>query len=442
MARKRNSIIMGAAGRDFHNFLTFFKNNKEYKIICFTAEQIPGIANRKFPAKLSGRLYPRGIPIHKESDLPKLIKKHKIEDVYLSYSDLSHLDVMHKASIVLANGANFHFLGPEDTQIKSKKPLISITAVRTGCGKSQTSRKVAELLKDKGLRVVAIRHPMPYGDLLKQEVQRFSNYKDMIKHKCTIEEREEYDPWVKLGIPIYAGVDYEKILKEAEKEADVIIWDGGNNDMSFYKSDINITVTDPHRVGHELLYHPGETNFRSADVIVINKVDSAPKEKVKQLITNIKQNNSKAKIIKADSKLILSDKRSIKNKRVLVVGDGPTLTHGGMSFGAGTIAAKRHNAKIVNPYNYAIGEIKQTFEKFPHLKKGTEIPAMGYSAKQNKDLQSTINNAKVDIILDGTPVNLKKQIKIKKDFIEVEYVLKEIGHPNLKDILRSIKKRR
>jgi predicted GTPase len=437
--KKRNSIIMGAAGRDFHNFLTFFKNNKEYKVVCFTAEQIPGIANRKFPAKLAGKSYPKGIPIHKESDLPQLIKKHKIQDIYLSYSDLSHLDVMHKASIVLANKANFHLLGPNDTQIKSKKPIVSITAVRTGAGKSQTSRKVAQLLKDKGLKVVAIRHPMPYGNLVKQEVQRFSSYKDMIKHKCTIEEREEYDPWVKLGIPIYAGVDYEKILRRAEKEADVIIWDGGNNDMSFYKPDIRITVADPHRVGHELLYHPGETNFRSADVIVINKVDSAPKEKVKQLIQNIKQYNPKAKIIKADSKLVLSHKRPIKNKKVLIVGDGPTLTHGGMSFGAGTIAAKRYKGKIINPYNCAIGEIKKTFEKYPHLKKGTEIPAMGYSSKQNKDLQRTINNSKADIILDGTPVNLKEQIKLKKEFVEIDYILKEIGHPNLKDVLKKIK---
>ncbi len=438
-SKKRNTIILGAAGRDFHNFLTFFKNNKNYKVICFTAEQIPGISNRKFPAKLSGKLYKKGIPIYKESQLPELIKKHKVQDVFLSYSDLSHLDVMHKASIATASGANFHLLGPNDTQIKSKKPLVSITAVRTGAGKSQTSRKVAQILKEKGLKVIAIRHPMPYGDLVKQEVQRFSSYKDMIKHKCTIEEREEYDPWVKLGIPIYAGVDYEKILKEAEKEADVIIWDGGNNDTSFYKPDISITVTDPHRAGHELLYYPGETNFRSADVIVINKIDSAPKPKVQELIKNIKQHNPKAKIIKAKSQLILSHKEPIRNKKVLVIGDGPTLTHGGMSFGAGTIAAKQHKAKIINPYKHAVGAIKQTFEKYPHLKKGSEIPAMGYSQKQNKDLQLTINRSKADIIIDGTPVNLKKQIKIKKPFVEVDYILKEIGHPNLKDILKSIK---
>jgi len=315
-------IIMGAAGRDFHNFLTYFKNNSQYKVVCFTAEQIPGISNRKFPAKLAGRLYKKGIPIYKEFQLSQLIKKLKVDEVYLSYSDLSHIDVMHKASIAQAAGANFTLLGTKDTQIKSKIPVISITAVRTGCGKSQTSRKVAEILRDKGCKVVAIRHPMPYGDLVKQEVQRFSTYNDMIKQKCTIEEREEYDPWVKLGIPIYAGVDYLKILKEAEKEADVIIWDGGNNDFSFYKPDLNIVVVDPHRAGHEILYYPGETNFRSADIIVINKVDSAPKDKVNKIKENILCFNPKAKVIIAASDLVITNPKPLKNKRVLIVGDG------------------------------------------------------------------------------------------------------------------------
>ena len=432
---------MGAAGRDFHNFLTYFKNNSYYNVICFTAEQIPGISNRKFPKELAGKLYKKGIPIYKESTLSQLIKKHKVQNVYLSYSDLSHLDVMHKASIVLASGANFYLLGPDETQIKSKKPLISITAVRTGCGKSQTSRKVAEILRDRGYKVVAIRHPMPYGDLVKQEVQRFSSYKDMKTHKCTIEEREEYDPWVQLGIPIYSGVNYEKILRKAEKEADIIIWDGGNNDLPFYKPDINIVVVDPHRVGHELLYYPGEVNFLSADVIVINKVDSAPKEKTEKLKQNIKQYNPKAKVILAASDLVITTEKPLKGRRVLIVGDGPTLTHGGMSFGAGTIAAKKYKAKIVDPKPFLVGSLKQVYEKYPHLKRGHELPAMGYGPEQNKDLQKTINKSNVDIIIDGTPVNLKEQITLKKDFVEVDYVLREIGRPNLKDILTNFKKK-
>ncbi|MBT4207014.1 GTPase [Candidatus Woesearchaeota archaeon] len=436
---KKNVIIMGAAGRDFHNFLVYFKDNPYYRVICFTAEQIPGISNRKFPAKLAGKYYKQGIPIYKESTLPSLIKKHKVKNVYLSYSDLSHTDVMHKASIVMANGANFYLLGPDETQIKSKKPLISVTAVRTGAGKSQTSRKVAEILRNQGHKVVAIRHPMPYGDLVKQEVQRFSSYEDVIKHKCTIEEREEYDPWVQLGIPIYAGVDYKKILKEAEKEADVIIWDGGNNDMSFYKADLDIVVVDPHRAGQELTYHPGEVNFRLADVIVINKVDSARKDQVEKIKEDIKKYNPKAKVIIAASDLIISSEKPLKGKKVLVVGDGPTLTHGGMSFGAGTIAAKRYGAIIIDPKPFLVGTLKEVYEKYPHLKKGKELPAMGYSEKQNKDLQKTINKSKADIIIDGTPVNLKKQITLKKDFVEVDYVLREIGRPNLKDVLKSVK---
>ncbi|MDP3917392.1 MAG: cyclic 2,3-diphosphoglycerate synthase [Nanoarchaeota archaeon] len=438
---QKRVVIMGAAGRDFHNFLVYFKDNPQYNVICFTAEQIPGISDRKFPASLAGKNYKKGIPIYPESQLSGIIKKNKIDEVFLSYSDLSHLDVMHKASIVQAAGATFILLGTKDTQIESKVPIISITAVRTGCGKSQTSRKVAEILRDQKYKVVAIRHPMPYGDLKKQEVERFSTYEDMINNKCTIEEREEYDPWVQLGIPVYAGVDYKKILMKAEKEADIIIWDGGNNDFSFYKPDISIVVTDPHRVGHELLYYPGETNFRSADVIVINKVDSAPKEKVKKLRENIRLYNPKAKVITAASELIITTPKPLKNKKVLIVGDGPTLTHGGMSFGAGTIAAKRYKAKMLSPYKFAIGTIKDTYEKYPHLKKSYELPAMGYSRKQNMDLQNTINKSNADIIIDGTPVNLKKQIKLKKEFVEVDYILKEIGRPNLKDILKSIKKK-
>ncbi len=437
--KKTNVLIMGAAGRDFHNFLTYFKNNKNFRVIGFTAEQIPGISNRKFPAKLSGKLYKNGIPIFHESKLKSLIKKYKIDDVYLSYSDLSHSDVMNKASTVLAAGANFCLLGTEETQIKSRKPLISVTAVRTGAGKSQTSRKIARILRDRGYKVVAIRHPMPYGDLVKQEVQRFTTYDDMLKHKCTIEEREEYDPWVKLGIPIYAGVDYYKILKSAEKEADVIIWDGGNNDMSFYKPDLNVVVLDPHRAGHEMQYYPGEVNFKAADVFVINKVDSAPKEGVKTLLANIKEHNSSAIVIKAQSQLVIEKPQRLKNKKVLIVGDGPTLTHGGMSFGAGTIAADKYHAKIVKPFKFITGTLKETYKKYPHLIKSTELPAMGYTPKQNKDLENTINKSKVDLIIDGTPINLKKHIKIKKEFIEVNYVLKEIGKIKLTDVLKRVK---
>tara|TARA_Y100000310_G_scaffold78025_1_gene74658 strand:- start:7431 stop:8774 length:1344 start_codon:yes stop_codon:yes gene_type:complete len=437
--KRKNVIIMGAAGRDFHNFLVYFKDNPYYNVVCFTAEQIPGIANRRFPPELAGKLYKKGIPIYKESTLPQLIKNNKVKNVYLSYSDLSHLDVMHKASLVMANGANFYLLGPDETQIESKVPIISITAVRTGSGKSQTSRKVAEILRDRGYKVVAIRHPMPYGDLVKQEVQRFSSYDDMKKHRCTIEEREEYDPWVQLGIPIYAGVDYKKILKKAEREADVIIWDGGNNDMPFYKPDLNIVVTDPHRAGHELLYYPGEANFRAADVIVVNKVDSARKDQIEKLKENIRLHNPKAKVIMAASELIISSEKSIRGRRVLIVGDGPTLTHGGMSFGAGTIAAKKYGANPIDPFPIIRGTLKEVYEKYPHLKKGKELPAMGYSPDQNRDLQRTINRADVGIIIDGTPVNLKNQIKLKKAFVEVDYILKEIGRPNLKDVLRSVK---
>ena len=436
---RKNVIIMGAAGRDFHNFLVYFKDNPYYHVIGFTAEQIPGIVDRRFPAELAGKYYKRGIPIYPESKLTKLIKEKKIDNVYLSYSDLSHLDVMNKASTVLAAGANFYLLGTNETQIKSKKPLVSVTAVRTGAGKSQTSRKVARILRDQGYKVVAIRHPMPYGDLVKEEVQRFTTYEDMIKNKCTIEEREEYDPWVKLGIPIYAGVDYKKILKQAEKEADVILWDGGNNDMSFYKPDLNIVVLDPHRAGHEMLYYPGEVNFKAADVLVINKMDSAPKEGIKKVLKNIKKYNPKATVIKAASDLIIKDAKSLKGKKVLIVGDGPTLTHGGMSFGAGTIAAKKYGAKIVEPHKHIVGTLKDTYKKFPHLHNGTELPAMGYTAKQNKDLQDTINKSKVDIVIDGTPVSLERHIKIKVPLIEVDYILREIGRPNLKDVLKRVK---
>lgn len=421
--KKRNVCILGAAGRDYHNFLVKYAGNTEYDVKFFTAEQIPGISERKFPHQLAGRLYKRDIPIFHEAELPKLIKKYKVDDVVLAYSDLNHLDVMHKASIVLANGANFVLLGGNETMIKSSKKIVSICAVRTGSGKSQTSRRVADILKMRGVRVVAIRHPMPYGNLLKQEFQRFADYSDLDKNECTIEEREEYEPWIEKGIPIYAGVNYEKIIRIAEKEADVIIWDGGNNDLPFYKPNLHIVVIDPLRAGHEMLYYPGESNFRMADVLVINKMNSATKEEIKILEDNIKKFNPNALVVKADSKLIVSNEKLLRGKRVLVVEDGPTLTHGEMSYGAGYVVAKRAGAKIINPRKHAVGSIKTIFAKFKQLH--DVLPAMGYGKEQIKELEQTINKSNCDVIVDGTPVGLAKIMKINKPVVEVDYVLKE-----------------
>ncbi|NCO11145.1 GTPase [Candidatus Pacearchaeota archaeon CG_4_9_14_0_2_um_filter_39_13] len=423
--RKRNVCIVGAGGRDFHNFLTKYRDNPYYDVKFFTAAQIPGIEKRTFPREIAGKLYKRDIPIFPEEELPALIKKYEINDVVFSYSDVSHEDVMHKASIAIACGANFVLLGAKDTMIKSKKPVISICAVRTGAGKSQTSRKVAKVLKEHGERVVAIRHPMPYGNLKEEIVQRFADYIDLEKNKCTIEEREEYEPWIERGIIIYAGVDYEKILREAEKEADVIIWDGGNNDLPFYKPDLHIVVADPHRAGHELLYHPGEANFRMADVIVINKMDSAPKEGVEKVLGNIKKFNPRAIVIKADSKIITEGDVYLHGKKVLVVEDGPTLTHGGMKYGAGIVAAKRAGAKVVSPVKSAVGSIKKTYDKYKHVH--DVLPAMGYGEKQIKELETTINKVNADVVIDATPVKLAKLIKINKPVVSVDYVLKELG---------------
>lgn len=422
MKSKRNVCILGAGGRDFHNFLTKYKDNAYYDVKFFTAAQIPGIEKRSFPKEMAGRLYKKNIPIFSEEGLPGLIKKYKIDDVVFSYSDLQHEEVMHKASIVNASGANFILLGGKDTMLKSKKPLISVCAVRTGSGKSQTTRRIAQILKEHGKKVVAIRHPMPYGDLLKQRIQRFATYEDFDKHKCTIEEREEYEPWIKLGMVIYAGVDYQAILKEAEKEADIILWDGGNNDLSFYESDLYIVVTDPHRAGHEMHYHPGETNFRLADVIVINKVETAPKEGVERIEKHAKEYNPKATIVKAASKLIV-DKNHLKGKRALVVEDGPTLTHGGMAYGAGFIAAKNAGAKIISPKKYAVGSIKEVYRKYKQVSQ--VLPAMGYSKEQIKELQDTINRVPCDVVVSGTPIKLSKLIKIKKPIVNVTYVLEE-----------------
>jgi predicted GTPase len=432
----KKAIIMGAAGRDFHNFNVYFRSNADYRVVAFTATQIPDIEDRKYPPVLSGESYPEGIPIYPEEELSSLIKKHDVSEVFFAYSDVSHEYVMHKASQVHAAGASLTLLGPDETMIKSQLPLISVCAVRTGCGKSQTSRKIALLLKEKGKRVVVIRHPMPYGDLAIQKVQRFATYEDMIEQECTIEEMEEYEPHIKNGIIVYAGVDYGAILEEAEKEADIILWDGGNNDFSFYKADLEIVVVDPHRPGHELLYHPGETNFRRAQVLVINKIDSAEKEKLDLLLENIKKYNPEAKIIRANSTISVPEGEEISGKTVLVVEDGPTLTHGGMPYGAGIIAATQYGAsKIVDPRPYAVGSIKDTFQKFSHLDK--VLPAMGYGKKQTAELAQTIDQANCDLVVSGTPIDLGRLIKTNKRILRVSYDLEEIGSPDLKEVLRE-----
>ena len=436
--KKKRVLIMGAAGRDYHVFLQYFKDNPYYKVVAFTQNQIPGIENRSFPKKLAGRLYKRNIPFYPESQLTYLIKKLKVDKVVFAYSDVSHEYVMHKASECLAAGADFYLLGPSSTMITNNIPIIAVCAVRTGAGKSQTSRKIGIILREKGYKVVAIRHPMPYGNLIKQEVQRFSSYEDLKKADVTIEEREEYEPWIKLGIPIYAGVDYKKIIKKAEKEAEVIIWDAGNNDLSFYKPDLHIVVVDPHRAGHELLYHPGEANFRMADVIVVNKIDTAPKEGIKIVLENIKKYNPRAKVIMAKSKIIVNKTDMIKNKRVLVVEDGPTLTHGEMQYGAGTVAAEKYGAKlIIDAEKYAIGSIKEIYKKYPRLKK--VLPAMGYSHRQMKELEKTINRAHCDVVIDGSPFDLSKLLKINKPIVNVDYELDEVGKLNLRKLLKNFK---
>jgi predicted GTPase len=429
-------IIMGAAGRDFHNFNTYFRDNPDYRVVAFTATQIPDIEGRRYPAALAGKLYPKGIPIEAEAELDELIAAHKVDDVHLAYSDLPHEYVMHKASQVQAAGANFVLLGPCDTMIKSRRPVVSVCAVRTGSGKSQTSRRVAAILKEKGRRVAAIRHPMPYGDLVKQKVQRFATYADLDKHECTIEEREEYEPHIDKGIIVYAGVDYGAILRQAEKEADVILWDGGNNDFPFYKSDLEIVVADPHRAGHELSYYPGETNFRRADVIVINKMDTATPEGIDTVLANAKTFNPRATIIRANSPTIVEDGGRITGKRVLVIEDGPTLTHGGMKYGAGIVAAKKYGAaQIIDPRPFAVGSIKKTFEKYNHL--DNVLPAMGYGEKQTRELAKTIEAIDCDLVVSATPIDITRVITVSKPILRVGYELEEIGKPTLKDVLKK-----
>jgi len=436
MIRKK-ILIMGAAGRDFHNFNVVFRDNPNYEIVCFTATQIPGIEGRRYPPLLAGKLYPNGIPIEPEENLPELIKKHNVTEVIFAYSDVSHNYVMHRASIAMASGADFKLLSAESTMIPSTKKVISVCASRTGCGKSQTSRKVADILKSMGIKFTSVRHPMPYGNLEKQICQRFATMEDLNIHECTIEEREEYEPHIMRGNTIYAGVDYGVILRNAEKEADVIIWDGGNNDLPFFKPDLEIVVVDPHRSGHEDHYHPGETNVRRADVIVINKMDSAKTTDVDTLVKNIKSLNKDAIIIKANSKITVDMPEKIKGKRVLVVEDGPTLTHGGMTFGAGTIAAERLGAgKIVDPRPYVTGRIKETYEKYPKI--GVLLPAMGYSPKQVKDLETVINTTDCDLVIVGTPIDLRKIITINKEAVRVEYELDEIGEPNLTQLIKKM----
>lgn len=437
MARK-NVLIMGAAGRDFHNFNVYYRNNKNFNVVAFTATQIPNIEGRTYPKELSGKLYPDGIKIYEEKDLEKLIKKLKVDEVVFSYSDVTFEYVMIKASIVNAAGASFRLLGTAETQLKSNKPVVAVVAVRTGSGKSQTSRKVVKVLTEAGKKVVAVRHPMPYGNLVKQKVQRFATYADLKKHNCTIEEIEEYEPHIARGGVIYAGVDYEAILRRAEKEADVILWDGGNNDFSFYKADVTFTVVDPHRPGHELRYYPGNTSLRMADAAIINKMDSAKKKDVEVVIENIKSVNPDAIIIKADSPITVDKPELIKGKRVLIVEDGPTLTHGEMKYGAGTIAARRLGAKkIVDPRPYTVKSITETYKKYPNI--GILLPAMGYGKAQMKDLERTINKADCDSVVIGTPIDLTRYIKINKPHTRVTYELQEFGKNTIKSVLKEKK---
>lgn len=431
-------IIMGAAGRDFHNFNVYFRDNEAYEVVAFTATQIPDIEGRLYPPELAGKLYPNGIPIHAEEELTDLIKKHDVQQVVFAYSDVPYNILMNKAAAVQAAGADFRIMGPNSTMLKSSKPVIAVTAVRTGVGKSQTTRKVCDTLKAMGKKVVAIRHPMPYGDLAKQACQRFATYDDLDKHKCTIEEREEYEPHIDRGIIVYAGVDYAQILAEAEKEADIIVWDGGNNDFAFYHTDLYITLVDPHRPGHEVSYHPGEVNLRMADVVVINKIETASPEGINIVRENIAKFAPNAVVIEGASPIIVKDGHKIKGKRVLVIEDGPTLTHGEMAYGAGTVAARKYGAaELIDPRPWAVGSIKETFEKYSHLT--NILPAMGYGEKQIRELEKTIDAIDCDLVIAATPIDLTRILKIKRPAVRVGYELQEIGSPTLDDVLAKFK---
>jgi len=433
---KQQVIIMGAAGRDFHNFNVHFRDNEDYNVVAFTATQIPDIEGRAYPAELAGKLYPNGIPIESESDLEKMIVEKKVDLVVFAYSDVTNQYVMERSSLVNAAGADFMLMGTKSTMVEPKKPLISITAVRTGSGKSQTTRRVAEILKSRGKKLAVIRHPMPYGNLVEQEWQRYETYADLDKYECTIEEREEYEPHIDNGTIVYAGVDYEKILRKAEEEADVVIWDGGNNDFSFYRPDLSIVVVDPHRAGHELLYYPSGVNLRTADIVVINKVDTASFDDIQFVRHNVIDVNPRARIIEAASPITVDDPSVIRGKRVLVIEDGPTLTHGGMKYGAGTIAAKRFNAsEIIDPRPYTVASITDTYNKYPKI--GHLLPAMGYGDQQIKDLQQTIDRVDCDAVVIGTPIDLTRLVSFKVPATRVRYELQEIGLPNLDTLLKD-----
>ncbi len=440
---KKNVIIMGAAGRDFHNFNTYYRGNGAYNVVAFTATQIPDIEGRKYPAELAGELYPDGVPIYAEEDLARLIKELKADDCVFSYSDVSYQHVMSVGAKVNAAGANFVMLGPRDTQIKSTKPVISVGAIRTGCGKSQTSRRIIEILMAKGLKVVAIRHPMPYGDIAALKVQRFAELSDLEKHNCTVEEMEEYEPHVIRGNVIYAGVDYEAIVRAAEEDpkgCDVVLWDGGNNDFPFYKSDLHVTVVDPHRPGHELTYYPGNVTLRLADVVVINKMDSADAQGIEIVRRNIATENPDAIVIDGASTLDMDDPSIVRGKKVLVVEDGPTLTHGEMKIGAGVVAAQKFGAAgLVDPRPYVVGRLAETFEKYPDI--GTVLPAMGYGQQQLKDMETTINKTECDAVIIGTPIDLNRIIKINKPNTRVYYNLQEIGRPDFNGVLDDFVKK-
>jgi predicted GTPase len=441
VADKRKVIIMGAAGRDFHNFNVYYRENENYEIVAFTATQIPDIAGRKYPPELSGKLYPNGIPIYPEDDLIKLIKENNIDEVVFAYSDLPYPYVMGKSAMVNAAGADFILLGPKSTMVKSTKPVIAVCAVRTGCGKSQVSRQIFEILDKKSLKVASIRHPMPYDkDLTTQICQRFASYEDLDKYNCTIEEREEYEPYIDMGGVIFAGVDYEKILREAEKEADVIIWDGGNNDFSFYEPDLLIAIADPHRAGHEVAYYPGEMNVRAADIVIINKVNTADKADIETVRKNVKKINPSAQIIDGISSVTVDDGDRIAGKRVLVIEDGPTVTHGSMKYGAGTVAAKDNNAgEIIDPRSFAVGSIAETFNKYNHLT--NVLPAMGYGDKQTKELEETINNTDCDIVVSGTPIDLNRILKASKPIVRVRYGVGEKTAKELEKIVDDFTKK-
>ena len=434
--KKRKTLIMGAAGRDFHNFNVCFKDNEGYEVVAFTATQIPNIADRKYPSELAGKLYPEGIAIYDENELTRLVKEYKVDDVVFSYSDVPYEYVMHKASEVQAAGSNFVIMGAEQTMLKSKVPIIAVCAVRTGCGKSAATRRVCRILKDAGKKVVAIRHPMPYGDLVKQKDQRFETYEDLALHDCTIEEMEEYEPHIEQGIIVYAGVDYEAILREAEEEADVIVWDGGNNDLPFYKPDVHITLVDPHRPGHELTFYPGETNLILANIIIISKEEYADAGNIIKVKENIKKTNPNASVIDATLNILVDEPEKIKGKRVLAIEDGPTVTHGGMAYGAAVLAARKYDSAIlVDPKPFAVGSIKDTFNKYPNIDK--LLPAMGYSRKQILDLEETINQTACDTVITGTPIDLGKIIKINKPIVRAEYELKEISKPDLSGLITN-----